>query len=987
MKTKNRNIAIPFRRVHFSCSGEASLHLSRFLLTGSVFFALLLRVPSADAGQVTNQIPARQSGEMSPSATSSGIVPVNLRIEDCVNPLGIDVASPQLSWILQPRSRLDRGLAQSAYRILVASSPQILARNQADVWDSGKVLSSITFNVPYAGLPLLSLQTYYWKLAVWDQTGQQSNWSQPARWTTSILRSQGWTARWIAATPDAPPSAQPRENMWGYRDHSSPLPIFRRAFSLDKPVRRALVLISGLGQYELHVNGRPVTESVLNPGWTDYRKTILYNSWDVTPKLKPGANTLGVLLGNGMYNVEGIKGRYTKFIGSFGQPKLLLQMQIEFSDGSSRTIVSDGSWKTIPGPIVFSSIYGGEDYDAQLEQQGWDRPGFQDATWAPAIEVGSPGGQMVSQMLPPTKVTTVLSPRTIIDRMSGTRIYDLGQNISGWPEIVVRGPRGAKIEITAGELLDKDGRVTQHSANARPGSANLFSYTLKGTGDETWHPRFSYYGFRYIQITLVKGAASSNRPVLLALKGDFVHADAVQVGEFSTSNLLFMRIHRLIDMAILSNMVSILTDCPQREKLGWLEQTYLAGPAIFFNYDVAPLYRKAARDMRDAQLPNGMIPSIAPEYLAFVDKQGNNTDFRDSPEWGSAVVLSPWTAYEYTGDRALLADSYEAMARYVAYLRSRLQDNMLSYGLGDWYDIGPNPPGESQLTSKGLTATAIYYQDLATLSQIAQLLNKSADAQSFQKEADAVRSTMNSHLLHPDTGLYDRGSQTANAMALALGIVPDDLRATVMNSLVENIREHGNHVTTGDIGFHFEVRALTDGGRSGVLNDLLSRTDSPSYGYQLAKGATTLTEAWDTNKDSSQNHFMLGHAEEWFYRGLAGIDFDLSRPLTSRIVIRPSLVAGTGEAFARYDSVLGKIVSRWSRSATEVTLDVTIPPGSSATVYLPTKMSESVRESGRPLHLATGIQTIAVEDGRVKCVAGSGDYHFLLPVNGIIPEN
>jgi hypothetical protein len=391
--------------------------------------------------------------------------------------------------------------------------------------------------------------------------------------------------------------------------------------------------------------------------------------------------------------------------------------------------------------------------------------------------------------------------------------------------------------------------------------------------------------------------------------------------------------------------------------------------------------------MRDAQLPNGMIPSIAPEYLAFVDKQGNNTDFRDSPEWGSAVVLSPWTAYEYTGDRALLADSYEAMARYVAYLRSRLQDNMLSYGLGDWYDIGPNPPGESQLTSKGLTATAIYYQDLATLSQIAQLLNKSADAQSFQKEADAVRSTMNSHLLHPDTGLYDRGSQTANAMALALGIVPDDLRATVMNSLVENIREHGNHVTTGDIGFHYEVRALTDGGRSGVLNDLLSRTDSPSYGYQLAKGATTLTEAWDTNKDSSQNHFMLGHAEEWFYRGLAGIDFDLSRPLTSRIVIRPSLVAGTGEAFARYDSVLGKIVSQWSRSATEVTLDVTIPPGSSATVYLPTKMSESVRESGRPLHLATGIQTIAVEDGRVKCVAGSGDYHFLLPVNGIIPEN
>jgi hypothetical protein len=382
-----------------------------------------------------------------------------------------------------------------------------------------------------------------------------------------------------------------------------------------------------------------------------------------------------------------------------------------------------------------------------------------------------------------------------------------------------------------------------------------------------------------------------------------------------------------------------------------------------------------------------MIPSIAPEYVAFVDGLGNNTNFRDSPEWGSAAVLSPWTAYEYTGDRALLADSYEAMVRYLAYLRSRLQDSILSYGLGDWYDIGPHPPGESQLTSKGLTATSIYYQDLTTLSQIARVLNKPADAQSFRKEADAIRSAMNAHLLQPDKGIYDRGSQTANAMALALGIVPDDLKAMVMNRLVENIREHANHVTTGDIGFHYEVRALTDGGRSDVLNDLLSRTDSPSYGYQLAKGATTLTEAWDTNPDSSQNHFMLGHAEEWFYRGLAGIDFDLSRPIASRILIRPSLVIGTREAFARYDSVLGKIVSHWSRNATDVTLDITIPPGSSATIYLPTNMSESVRESGRPLRLATGVQSIAVEDGMLKCIAGSGEYHFLLPVNGMIRGN
>ena len=362
------------------------------------------------------------------------------------------------------------------------------------------------------------------------------------------------------------------------------------------------------------------------------------------------------------------------------------------------------------------------------------------------------------------------------------------------------------------------------------------------------------------------------KPQVLSLQTDFTHDDVAVDGHFTSGVKLLNQIHALIDRAILRNLASVITDCPTREKLGWLEQTHLAGYSIMDNYGVLKLYEKVADDMGEAQLNDGFVPGIAPEYVAFVDAKGDSTNFRDSPEWGSASILAPWQAYQFYGDLEMLRDHYDSMVRYAGYLRSKLQDGMLSYGLGDWYDIGPTLPGESQLTGKGLTATAIYYQDLRTLATAASLLGKEADAASFSNEAGQVRDSFNRHMLHSDTATYDRGSQTAQAMPLVLGLVPENLRQAVLDNLVKDIRDHGNHVTDGDIGFHYVVRALTDNGRSDVLFDMLARNDSPSYGYQLQRGATTLTEAWDTNPRSSQNHFMLGHAEEWFYRGLAGIN-------------------------------------------------------------------------------------------------------------------
>ena len=369
----------------------------------------------------------------------------------------------------------------------------------------------------------------------------------------------------------------------------------------------------------------------------------------------------------------------------------------------------------------------------------------------------------------------------------------------------------------------------------------LFDYTLSG-GEERWHPRFTYYGFRYVQVETIPATADGSKPKVLSLQTDVVHDEVAVDGHFASGVTLLNRIHALIDRAILSNLASVISDCPTREKLGWLEQTYLAGSSIMDNYGVLKLYEKIADDMAEAQLANGFIPAIAPEYVAFVDASGNNTNFRDSPEWGSAGPF-PWEAYQFYGNPEILKDHYDSMVRYAGYLRSKLQDGMLTYGLGDWFDIGPRPPGEAQLTGKGLTATAIYYQDLQTLAAIASLLGNEADAARFDKEAAEVRESFNRHLLHADTATYDCGSQTAQAMPLVLGLVPENLRQSVLDNLIKDIRAHSNHVTAGDIGFHYVVRALSDSGRSDVLSDMLSRDDSPSYGFQLKRGATTLTEA------------------------------------------------------------------------------------------------------------------------------------------------
>ena len=885
-------------------------------------------------------------------AQSQLLAPSGLHCNAAVEPLAIEDATPRLEWSLTAADPEMRGIEQSAYRVLVSSSQQALGAHQGDLWDSGRIASGDSFGVVYRGKPLVPEKTYFWKVMVWDSHGNATPWSQTASWTMAPTQ---WQAKWIAQA--------------GATKEAAEMPLFRHQFKVDHGLARAMLYVSALGQGEVHLNGAKVGDAELAPSWTDYRKTIRYEAYDVTALLRQGENAVGVMVGNGMFNVVKTPRRYTKLVNSFGRSMVTLQMRLVYADGKTETVISDQSWKAAPGPITFSSTYGGEDYDATKEQAGWDTTRFHDEEWQRVAVVGSPGGKLAAEVAPPLRIMKTYTPVKTSEIKPGLKVYDLGQNFAGWPDVKVRGPKGAILKLIPGELLNTDGTVSQRSS----GGPQWFSYTLKGGGIEEWHPRFSYYGFRYVQTEWTN--PTSGTPEIISLTGDAVHSSSPEAGEFASSNQMLNRIHKLIVMAMQNNTVSIFTDCPHREKLGWLEETHLVAPGLIFNTDLQRMFAATEQNMADAQKPDGMVPTTAPQYTVFA-KQGYGV-FDDSPEWGSASVLAEWSAYRAYGDVGELQRSYPAMQRYVNFLEGKAKDGIVAYGLGDWYDIGPGEPGFSKQTTLGVTGTLMLYEDAATMAKIAKLLDKSTDADRYTRLAAATKAAFNARFWNLSTGQYDRGSQTANAMPLALGLVPLEQRAEVLQHVIDDIHAHADHVTTGEVGYPYMLRALMAANRSDVIMDMMMRKDPPSYGSQLAAGATSLTEAWDANPHSSQNHFMLGGAEEWFYRGLGGIDFDLSRPShDQRITIRPAIVDSVDWVHCSYVSKFGKIESDWKRAGGKLTMNITIPAGATATVILPATSAASVTESGAPAEKATGVTLVRRQQDAATYRVASGSYHF-----------
>ncbi len=895
----------------------------------------------------------------------------NLSCENTEAPLGIETLSPSLSWKLYSNSR---GVHQTAYHILISDDSILLKKQKGNIWNSKKTLSGESIQVRYQGKALLPAKTYYWKVMVWDNKKNVSAWSKISSWQMGLLNEADWKgAKWIGyeELPDSlylvPAEHQRGPAKWqGVKDV---LPLLRTTINIKKPVKKATAFICGLGHFELSTNGQKIGDHFLDPGWTKYDKEAQYVAFDVTQNLKKGRNALGVMLGNGFYFIPGE--RYRKLTGAYGYPKMRMRLQVEYKDGSMQDFVSNEEWKTSRSSITFSSIYGGEDYNAMLEQKGWNTINFNDTPWRKAVVVkGVP--RLYHQLSPPLKVFETFSPQKQTKIKDGIYVFDLGQNASGIPQIQVKGLRGDTVKIIPGELLKEDGTVSQRAT----GSPVYFQYILKGDGIETWQPRYSYYGFRYLQIeNCTVNENESSLPLLVQVKGLHTRSSAKTVGNFSCSSDLFNRIHTLIDWSVKSNMASVLTDCPHREKLGWLEQVHLMGNSIQYNYDVANYFKKTLRDMHTAQGDSFQIPEYVPEFVKMPFMDGI---FTDSPEWGSTAIILPWYLYKWYGDKKMLEENYDLMQRYQKHLQSKSKNNILSYGLSDWYDLGPNRPGLAQLTPMGLTATAIYYYNLAILTKTALFLNKKKDAMFYDSLAAQAHSAFNKKFFHKDSLYYGTNSQTANAMALYMNLVPGEFREAVLDNLIKDIRKRNNSITAGDIGFRYLLQTLQNERRSDIIYDMNSRSDVPGYGYQLAKGATALTESWQALPVVSNNHLMLGHLMEWFYSGLGGLKQTGSSVGYKEIEINPQVVGDISFANISYESPYGAIKSEWKKTAADFTLNVSLPVNTSAIIYLPAYDGATVTEGSRLLHEVADAKVLGFENRKFKIQVGSGNYKFVV---------
>ncbi len=891
------------------------------------------------------------------AATDTGsLTPDRLRCEYRVDPLGIDSANPHLDWILQPTDPTARGLAQSGYEVLAASSRDLLAKGQGDLWDSGKVASGQMNQVAYAGKPLASNQQVWWKVKVWDQSGSPSAWSPVAQWAMGILSDSDWSgAKWVAA-----PEANQPNNPKGPKSSYETV-LLRREFTVQPNLKRAIVQLCGLGQYEMTLNGAKVGTDLLSPGWTLYNKTDLYDTYDITSSLQTGANAVGLFLGNGFYNVHG--GRYTKLTCSFGPVQAIALIRLEYADGSVATVVTDDKWKTASGPIVFSSIYGGEDYDARLVQDGWDKPGFDDSSWETPTITNGPGGVLkgLSGAGPPIRSFDVLNPVSNQSLSPSVTVYDLGQNASIMLRLKVKGPAGSSVKITPSELVTESGDINDTMCKGQ----SYWTYTLSGKDEEDYFSHFYYRGGRYLKVDLRPAANGQDLPTVESIEGATIHADAPAVGQFSCSNDLYNKIYTLIRWAQMNNMVSVMTDCPTREKLGWLEEDHLNGPALRYNFDLSTLLTKMVCDMADSQRPSGMVPSTCPDYPQWPE----SNRFANPPEWGSACLIVPWQQYQCDGDIDLLNRHYDTMKAYVGFLSSKAQDNIVNFGLGDWYDnLGTGP---ATLTPIALTATAFYYRDTLILSRVAALLGKNDDAAQDRELADRIRASFNQKFFDSATNSYATGSQASNAVPLAFNLVDPAARTAVLENLSNDFQ--AKQTTVGEVCLEFLLQAMAEGGHSDLLYTTYA-SDQSGYGLQVKLGKTSLTEGW--NGSESQDHFMFGQLNEWFFAHLAGIQCDPDGPGFKKIVIQPAVVGDLTEVKASYDSIGGKIVSEWKRDGSSLTLHVVIPPNTTATIDVPTGSADSVTEGNGRAAQATGVTFVKQGDGAAIYQVGSGDYTF-----------
>lgn len=734
-------------------------------------------------------------------------------------------------------------------------------------------------------------------------------------------------------------------------------PLFRKEFTLPDAPRKATLKIVGLGHFHLRVNGRPAGDAVLHQPWSQYDKTIYFEELDIALLLRKGPNALGVLLGNSFwFNPPAPAGRYHK-VGpetNFGTPFLLrVEADIETADGSQIRIVSDATWKTAPGPVTFSHVFGGEDYDARKEPAGWDEPGFDDQHWATARPEQAPTARLEKQFWPPIRAKEVFSPSEVVEVEPGLFHAFFPQNASGILRFTVQGAAGQSFTVQPSEYRSDDGKFMK----PRWGAPVLFNYTLRGGGPEQHQWLFHYQGFLAVE---VKGAVYKDKPnpqklpVLERLELVHVRTDLPQVGAFRTSSRLFNETHRLIDWAMRSNMSYVLSDCPHREKLGWLECAHLLVPTFCYRYDCRDWFAKIARDIRDAQEPTGRILTVAPSY----PETRFPSAFHWTVEWGAAGALLPWHHYVWYADPRILHDNYDCMRRFVDYVASVSKEGIAPGGLGDWYDYGHGrPPGPSRFTPQDLTATAVQIMCIDAVINAADVLGKTDDVQRYQALRASTAGAYLKKFYDPQKRTFaNNGScQCAHTISLAAGVVPEADRQAVLDAVIADLEQRGWQQTPGDIGHVFFIRALAQAGRSDVLHRVYARDGVGSYGGILKKGLTAMPETWDAISDGVQslNHCMLGHVMEWYYGYVAGIRQQPGSIGWKKILIAPE-PGPLSEAEATFDSPAGRIRSRWTVKNGKFRLDAEVADGVEAQLIAPDGTKKTVGPGRHTLECEIG---------------------------------
>jgi alpha-L-rhamnosidase len=905
----------------------------------------------------------------------------NLTCEYRKNPLGIDVVSPRFSWQLQTDRR---GAKQTAYHILAASSELLLKEGEADVWDLGRLESDKSVHVTYASKKLSSRQRVYWKVTVWDETGA-ANESETAWFEMGLLKRSDWKAKWIGAA------------LSGGARSTIPVPFFRKTFSLPKGVTSARLYVTALGLHQCSINGHNVSDDVFAPGWTDYNKRIQYQVYDVTHLLHEGENALGALLGDGW--AAGFVGLGNRQLYT-NKPKLLAQLEVVLSDGSTVTIISDKTWRHQFGPILESDMFMGEAYDARLELTNWDTPTYDDKSWLKVEQAEAPTGALVATNGPTVKriqeLKPVNDPVNKSDFIRKRYIFDMGQNMVGWVRLKGSAPEGTNAVLRFAEVLNPDGSL--YTTNLRDARATDV-YTFKGEGEEIWEPTFTFHGFRYVELTGYPGEVSRD-----TITGVVVHSEMEQTGTFECSDPTINQLQSNILWGQKGNFVDVPTDCPQRdERLGWTGDIQVFVRTAAFNMDVAGFMTKWANDVTDSQSEAGAVPAVVPGVISLTD---------GGPAWADAAVICPWTIYLCYGDKAILENNYATMTKFMDFLEResialiRCHPNYKGWmGFGDWLSINAETP-------KDLIGTAFFAYDANLMAQIAGILGKRNDASKYRKLASNVKKAFQERYLKgsklPPEELeqarklleqehsISRGnlervdygpvtsevfnidlftpSQTAYVLALHFDLLPEKLRAVAVKELVADIERRNMHLSTGFVGAPYLPHALSNNGELETAYTLLNQKTWPSWLYSVTQGATTIWERWDGWTEergfqdpnmNSFNHYAYGSIGAWLYQTVAGIEIDPAQPGYKHSVLRPQPGNGLTHAKASLKTLYGELSSAWKLENGKFEWNVTVPANTTATVHLPTKDGNKITMDGK------SIDSLVHE-------LGAGQYHFVV---------